>query len=268
MDTLQVLTNPLKVMVADDSATVRKFTELALRECDSMAEITLVADGREAVHRLTQDTFDIAFLDINMPHITGVEVMGALHLQKSSTFAISMSNSLSDHSESLLKSFGAYDFLTKPFGKGDVRQILNTYGAIRKPLDILIVDDSGTVRRIVSKVLARSIFNLRLVEAEDGAAALRQIKDRRFGIIFADFNMPGMTGIELAGRIAAEIADVDVILMSTEFTDTLEQAAQRVGARAFLRKPFFPEDVDSILHHLFRLRHPRFSKQVRIFATT
>jgi CheY-like chemotaxis protein len=75
-----------------------------------------------------------------------------------------------------------------------------------------------------------------------------------------------MTGIELADRLAELARGSDVILMSTEYNDTLDQSAQKVNARAFLRKPFYPDDVDSILHHLFSLRHSHFSKQVRIFA--
>lgn len=270
MDASPASPAPVKIMIADDSATVRKFIEIALQEAADgrTLAVTSVSDGREAVQGLAAEAFDIAFLDINMPQINGIAVMGALHLQKAATFAISMSNALSDHSETLLKSFGAYDFLTKPFAKSDVRRILTTYDAIRAPCQILVVDDSGTVRRIVTKVLGRSIFNLEIVEAESGVAALEQIGKRRFRIIFADFNMPGMTGIELAERLAVEAAGSDVVLMSTEYTDTLDRAAERVGARAFMRKPFYPEDVDSILHHLFGLRHPRFSKQVRFFATT
>jgi Response regulator containing CheY-like receiver, AAA-type ATPase, and DNA-binding domains len=268
MQPLQVLSSPVKVMVADDSATVRKFIEIAIQDSGTDAEIVLVADGKEAVRKLTQEAYDVAFLDINMPHLSGVEVMGALHLQKSDTFAISMSNALTGHSEALLKSFGAYDFLTKPFSRADVAQVLKTFRTIRRRHDVLIVDDSATVRKIVTKVLTRSMFNLDLVEAEDGASALERMGERSFAIIFADFNMPGMTGIELAGKIAERATGADVILMSTDFTDTLEKAAERVGARAFLRKPFFPEDVDTILHHHFNLKHPHFSKQVRIFATT
>ncbi|MBH0236987.1 response regulator [Methylobrevis albus] len=261
---------PVKIMIADDSATVRKFIEIALQEAGDgrTLSVTSVSDGREAVRGLASEAYDLAFLDINMPQIDGIAVMGALHLQKAETFAISMSNALSDHSETLLKSFGAYDFLTKPFTKADVRRILTTFDAIRAPCPILVVDDSATVRRIVTKVLGRSIFNLDIVEAESGAAALDRIRKQGFRIIFADFNMPGMTGVELAERLATDAASADVILMSTEYTDALDRAAERVGARAFMRKPFYPEDVDSILHHLFGLRHPRFSKQVRFFATT
>ncbi len=259
---------PLRICVADDSSTVRKFITMALNDIDTDIEITEAADGKEAVKLLISQSFDIVFLDINMPHINGVEVMGALHEKGSKTFAVAMSDSLSNQSAEMLKSFGAYDFLTKPFSKNQIRQVVETFETINMPFDVLVVDDSTTVRRIVLKVLQRSIFNLNVVEASDGAGALAEIAKQPYRVIFTDFNMPNMTGVELAERLAEVARGSDVILMSTEYSESLDTAALKVGAKAFLRKPFYPDDVDSILHHLFGLRHSAFSKQVRVFAMT
>jgi DNA-binding NtrC family response regulator len=85
--------------------------------------------------------------------------------------------------------------------------------------------------------------------------------------VFTDFNMPKMNGVQLVGALARFSQGSDVILMSSEFSPELADIAQKVGARAFLRKPFYPEDVDTILHHLFGLKSSRFSKQVKLFAT-
>lgn len=258
----------IKVIIADDSGTVRKFIEKALLATGRTFEITMAADGKDAVEKLSRQAFDIAFLDINMPQLNGVEVMAAIHVMGSKTFAVSMSDGLAEDAEKKLKSFGAYDFLTKPFSASQVRHVIEVYEAINMPFDVLIVDDSTTVRRIVRKVLERSIFKLNIVEAEDGHTAIKRVSEKAYRVIFTDFNMPNMTGLELAERLAGLTRASDVILMSTEYNTTLDQAAERVRARAFLRKPFYPDDVDSILHHLFGLRHSHFSKQVRMFAMT
>ncbi|ADZ68789.1 Signal transduction histidine kinase [Polymorphum gilvum SL003B-26A1] len=258
----------IKVIIADDSATVRKFIEKALLATARAFDITMAENGRDAVQKLSQQAFDIAFLDINMPQLSGVEVMAAIHVMGAKTFAVSMSDGLNEEAEQKLKAFGAYDFLTKPFSAGQIRQIVEVYEAINTPFDVLVVDDSTTVRRIVRKVLERSIFKLDIVEAADGAAAIACVSQKPFRVIFTDFNMPNMSGIELARKLSTLARGSDVILMSTEYSTELDQAAEQVNARAFLRKPFYPEDVDSILHHLFNLRHSRFSKQVRLFAMT
>lgn len=259
---------PIKVIIADDSGTVRKFVEKALLATGRNMDITMAADGKDAVEKLSRAAFDIAFLDINMPQLNGVEVMAAIHVMGAKTFAVSMSDGLGEEAEKKLKSFGAYDFLTKPFSASQVRHVVEVYEAINMPFDVLVVDDSATVRRIVKRVLERSIFKLNIVEAEDGHAAIKRVSEKSYRVIFTDFNMPNMTGLELAERLAATTRGSDVILMSTEYNTTLDQAAERVKAKAFLRKPFYPEDVDSILHHLFGLRHSHFSKQVRMFAMT
>ena len=259
---------PIRTIIADDSSTICKFVQKALIGSGREFDFTLVHNGHDAVLELGKQSFDLAFLDINMPQLNGIEVMAAIHVMGAKTFAISMSNELTGASEEKLKSFGAYDFLNKPFSNSQVHQIVRTYEALKDSYDILIVDDSATVRRIVEKVLQKSIFNLHIDQAADGPSAIEAVKAKGYRIIFTDFNMPGMTGIELAERLEAYRRGADVIVMSTEMSETLDQAAQRVGARAFLRKPFYPADVDSILHHLFHLRHSRFSKQVRMFAMT
>ncbi|GGB38406.1 hypothetical protein GCM10011316_08070 [Roseibium aquae] len=258
----------IKVIIADDSVTVCKFVARALEATGRKFDITLTHNGQDTVQHLTKSAYDIAFLDINMPQLSGVEVMAAIHVMGAKTFAISMSDRLSESAEEKLKSFGAYDFLSKPFNNGQVRQVIETYEAIQLEYQVLVVDDSATVRRIVRKVLDKSIFDLKIEEAEDGETAVKMVRDKPYRIIFTDFNMPNMNGIELAEKLAAYTRGTDVILMSTEMNETLDKAAERVGARAFLRKPFYPADVDSILHHVFGLRHSHFSKQVRVFAMT
>lgn len=257
----------INILVADDSGSVRLFIDRALKSSGRNANVVKAAHGLDAMEELSRRAYDIAFLDIQMPDLTGVEVMEKVSETKAKTFCISMSNALQPEHEAQLRQFGAYDFLPKPFSEARLHQVLRTWDTFKAVHDVLVVDDSATVRRIVVKVLRRSIFSLDITEAGDGKSALAALSEKSFRIIFSDFNMPGMTGIELANEIVKRKDNTDVVLMSTEYTSDLDYAAHRVGARAFLRKPFYPEDVDGIIHHVFALPHPRFSKQVRMFAT-
>ena len=255
-----------RVLIADDSGAVRKFVERALLEADPELDIIHAGDGRAAVESLSKQAFDIAFVDINMPQFDGVGVTAAVQMLHQKTLCISMSSDIDESTSAKLKSFGAYDFLPKPFSAAKVQNALTLLKLIRSKFDVLIVDDSATVRRIVMKVLERSIFDLEVVEAVDGADALDHLTRKSFRLVFSDFNMPGMTGIELAREIKRIGKADEVILMSTEFSTVLDKAAQEVGAKAFLRKPFYPEDVDTILHHVFGLPTPHFSKHVQFLA--
>lgn len=258
----------IRILIAEDSTTVRLFVERALATTGRPIDVVAVTDGEEAVKLLMRSRFDIAFLDINMPQFSGVHVLAAIRDQNHDTFCVSMSDRLDEATEQKLKAFGAYDFLKKPFTQTRIQQIVEMWELIRTRFDVLVVDDSATVRRIVAKVISRSIFDLAITEAGDGEAAIRAIEEKPFRLIFSDFNMPGMNGVELAGHIGRIARASDVILMSTEYSTAIDEAARKVGACAFLRKPFYPEDVDSILHHVFGLPHPLFSKQVRLFAMT
>ena len=59
-----------------------------------------------------------------------------------------------------------------------------------------MVDDSGTMRSIVRKILSASRFALEVQEAEEGIAALGLLRTGNFGIVFLDYNMPGLNGFE------------------------------------------------------------------------
>ncbi|WP_237154031.1 response regulator [Oryzibacter oryziterrae] len=258
----------VNILIADDSQFICTFIGRALARLGRKLDIALAKDGHEAVQMLNTRKFDVAFVDINMPQFSGVGVMAAVQMLNQRTLCISMSDRLDEETEKKLKSFGAYDFMPKPFTEAQVQRAVELHDLINTTFEVLVVDDSATVRRIVTKVLTRSIFSLNLTEAGSGNEAIAHVKTKSFRLIFSDFNMPGMTGIEMAQEISRLSRAADIVLMSTEFSAVLDDAARNVGARAFLRKPFFPEDVDSILHHVFGLPCPRFSKQVRLFATT
>ena len=265
-DGLEMVNTGTKVLVADDSSTIRAMVKRELEAARPDLDIHLASDGLEAVEKLSAEEFDIAFLDIMMPHLSGIDVIATALKSERKTMAVSMSTNLSDDDASRLKRFGAYDFLTKPVTAEDIRNVLNAYDRITEPANVMIVDDSPTVCKIVAMVLERSLFNLEVTTAPNGKAALKHAEAKDFRIVFTDYNMPEMNGIELAAALAQRGHTSDVIMMSTDISASLNKSAEEVGARAFLKKPFFPEDVDSILHHMFGLRHARFSKHVKLLA--
>jgi CheY-like chemotaxis protein len=71
-------------------------------------------------------------------------------------------------------------------------------------LDVLVVDDSAAIRRILQRVLRQTDLPVgQVYEAGDGCEALRTLQDRTIGRVLADINMPKMDGIQLLGRIRA-----------------------------------------------------------------
>jgi PAS domain S-box-containing protein len=112
-----------KVLIVDDEPRMCDSLEVLLS--DQGYETKTGHSGREAVERLSRDSFDLVLLDIVMPDMTGHQIMDYINSQNQETLVILMTGHASVDSavESLRK--GAYDYLTKPF---DFEQLLKRVG--------------------------------------------------------------------------------------------------------------------------------------------
>jgi two-component system, chemotaxis family, chemotaxis protein CheY len=113
-------------------------------------------------------------------------------------------------------------------------------------LDVMIVDDSAAIRKILQRVLVQAEVPLGKVhEANDGIEALDKLKTETVGLILSDINMPNMDGIELLGRIKNNEATkgVPVIMVTTEGTQAKVMQALELGASGYVRKPFTAEQI-------------------------
>ena len=113
-------------------------------------------------------------------------------------------------------------------------------------LDVLIVDDSAAIRKILHRVLVQAKLPLGQVhEANDGNEALAMLGAEKIGLILSDINMPNMDGIELLGRIRADehLKSVPVIMITTEGSQDKVMQALQLGASGYVRKPFTPDQI-------------------------
>jgi CheY-like chemotaxis protein len=115
------------------------------------------------------------------------------------------------------------------------------------PTRTLIVDDSSTMRGIVRKILGASRFAFDVHEAAEGIAALEQLASGNFGLVFLDYNMPGFNGIETLSEIKRLAPQVSVVMMKSTVDNAIVERSQSAGALAFLKKPFYPADIDAML---------------------
>ena len=112
----------------------------------------------------------------------------------------------------------------------------------------------STMRSIVRKILVASRFRLDIAEAQEGVDALKQIASGKFDLVFLDYNMPGLNGVETLAEIKRQYPNLHVVIMTSTADDALAERARRAGAAAFLKKPFYPADIDAILHRIFGLQ--------------
>ena len=111
--------------------------------------------------------------------------------------------------------------------------------------NVLVVDDSAVMRQMVVRTLKMSGLPLGTVlEAGNGEEGLFMLQDQWVDLLLLDINMPVMTGEEMLRRLRAnpETAQLPVIVVSTEGSETRLQALQELGA-SIVRKPFAPETL-------------------------
>jgi two-component system chemotaxis response regulator CheY len=115
---------------------------------------------------------------------------------------------------------------------------------------ILIVDDSAMMRALIKRVIGLTELHVdEIVEAADGAEALRILESREVNLLLTDVNMPGMTGVELLREIARldRWPDLVRVIISTDGSASRRDEAAELDVRCYLEKPFSPEVLRHVL---------------------
>jgi two-component system chemotaxis response regulator CheY len=120
-------------------------------------------------------------------------------------------------------------------------------------LNILIVDDSATVRAIIAKAIRLAEVDLgELYEAANGREALDLLSEQWVDLVFADINMPVMGGIEMVERMRADAlhCNTPIIIVSTEGSAERMRQLKEKGVNGYIRKPFTPEAIRNAIEEV------------------
>ncbi len=119
-------------------------------------------------------------------------------------------------------------------------------------MNILVVDDFSTMRKIIRNVL-KQLGYMNIYEAEDGTAALDVLKREKIDLIISDWNMPQMTGLDLlkAVRASEEWKDLPFLMVTAEGQkeNVIEAVKHRVSN--YIVKPFTAEVLTEKINKIF-----------------
>src|ERR1035437_3483547 len=111
-------------------------------------------------------------------------------------------------------------------------------------MDILLVDDSRTMRMIIQRAIRQAGYRGLVVgEAENGAQAMEKLRAEQPKLIISDWNMPEMSGIDFLKQVRATQNDVPFGFITSETSPGIKEIAMESGATFLISKPFSPEDV-------------------------
>ena len=117
--------------------------------------------------------------------------------------------------------------------------------------NVLIVDDSGSMRAVIKKIITISGFHMdNCHEAGNGREALALLEDHWVDVIISDINMPDVNGLELLDTLKRNetLKEIPVIMITTEGSEDRMKEAFARGAKGFIKKPFLPEQIRKVLY--------------------
>ena len=232
-----------KVLVCDDQALIREVLGDFLTR--KGYDVSKVRGGKECLEFIRKEHFDVVFLDIQMPDMDGMTVMGKIEKLNKGVQIVLMSGLEKSTLEIAdLKSKHDAAFISKPFSLEHVVKVIT---ASKKPSvnKVLVVDDQDMIREMLKDFLGKEGYEI--IEARDGKECLTQTRNQQFDAIFMDVRMPVMDGIDALKALRAQGVNSPVFLMSGYGDIGSVEDAKFCGAQDFLPKPFKLEAARKLL---------------------
>jgi putative two-component system response regulator len=234
------------ILIVDDSSF---FRSQITRELDDIgASITQAEHGESAMNIVKSKKFDLIITDVEMPVIDGFELCRMLKENPGTrTVPVIILSSL-DSDRDIDKGFqvGAAAYVSKSDAKNtlkDTVQAVLKKSVFHRDQLILVVDDSRTIRNLVTEELEKAGFQV--MTAMNGRHALNLIKNHIPDLILSDINMPEMDGIEFCKTVKKDPAfsAIPFVTMSSNDDRSIMRRMLQIGASAYLVKPFNLEQV-------------------------
>jgi CheY-like chemotaxis protein len=247
---------PLHALVADEAPEIRESLAAAIGSFDPLAEVVQAETGHAALEALSTGRIELAFINVQLPGLTGAEALAFARAQRVRPLSVLMSRTIVPRWAEVATELGAYEFLKKPLDTEHVLQLLRGHGRMRTPARVLLACASPTARQLTHRLLAGTSFTLEIDETDNGQHALKLMRLSPYDLAFIDVALNGIDGLEACCQARDIAPNAKLILMAGGDQTLLAQAVRHFGVHAVLTKPFFPRDVNPVLHGAFGLRRP------------
>ena len=262
---------------------IREIMRIHPGQIEPGPERSLVIDGKKVPLYFFEELWDSVFIESDVPH--GAAGPLALSVAVADLEAAILIDELVARKEVVVKSLGPHFRSVKGIsggailGDGSVAPVLNLQellapfeNSVKKALkkhsrsepnaataDILVVDDSVSIRHVVSKMLADHGWTART--AANGMEALDRLREKICDLIVMDIEMPSMNGFECLSALKNqnEFKDIPVVMLTSRTARKHRQKAKALGASGFMVKPYSEKEFVAVIRDL--LDNTRHEKQ-------
>jgi CheY-like chemotaxis protein len=208
------------VLVIDDEAAVRDLMQRFLVK--EGFRVLTAASGEEGLRRAREQRPDAMTLDVMMPGMDGWAVLSALKADPDvADIPVIMLTIVDDRN--LGYALGASEYLTKPIERDRLVAVLEKYQ--RDP--VLVVDDDAVLRQLLRRMLEPEGY--RVVEAENGRAALERLREAAPGVVLLDLMMPEMDGFEFVAEFRRHEAGRAIPIVVITAKDLTREDRERLN---------------------------------------
>ena len=272
----------MKVLIVDDSTTIRNILRRALAE-SCAADVSEAANGKDALAEIDRQRFQLVILDVNMPVMDGVQTLEAIRSSPAHRGlpVIMLTGERNETIVRRLVELGITDFLTKPLSKEKIAERLaRVVGRVAEPpapapsqpgasavapgKHLLVVEGDSDFRQFVSRALSPQFT---VHEADSGAIALKMCLDPsqdRLALILVgnDIDQPSLETFAAKIRSVTRSSETRVLAMLPKNgakPDSLRQSFDGILDRTYVQESFLGQfrrligGTDTPLHKLLLL---------------
>ena len=239
------------VLIIDDDESV---SELIRRDLGEQGYRTLIASSGEEGLRLAKQLLPSAIiLDVVMPGIDGWSVLAALKTDdEMAEIPIIMASMLDERDRGL--QMGADEYVSKPFGRDCLVELLQKHLGARSQAQILVVEDDGPTReRLVETLRSEGWL---VSEAANAGEALERLREATPDLVVLDILLPDRNGFEVLSDIRADRVwqSIPVIVLTAAELDSNARRSLRGQVESILAKGLLGRD--DLLREVRALLHP------------
>lgn len=242
--------NKFRVLLVDDNPSFLNIMERYLSDNSNIEVVGKATSGEAALQMALEHRPHLVLMDIGMPGMNGLETASRIKksLSKIRVVIVTLYDNPEYRAEAARIAVDGFipktRFATELFPLIQRLKTTNQKGDFLKeqPMkNILIVDDSATMRRMVRATL-QGIGQISFLEAENGLAAIEKVALEEISLVLLDLNMPDMHGLEVLNflRSHEKYRNLPVIVLTTRSDSNSREAALDAGANLYLTKPFEP----------------------------